>query len=43
VLTYDLDFARRCMELGSLFTAVGADLSILLRGVDRLAEAFKKG
>jgi len=43
VLTYDLDFARRCMELGSLFTAVGADLSILLRGVKRLAGEFKAG
>ena len=41
VLTYDLDFARRCMELGSLFTAVGADLSVLLRGVERLAGEFK--
>jgi 4-hydroxy-2-oxoheptanedioate aldolase len=41
VLTYDLDFARRCMELGTLFTAVGADLSILLRGVERLAGEFK--
>lgn len=42
VLTYDIDFARRCMELGSLFTAVGADLAILMRGVDRLAGEFKK-
>lgn len=41
VLTYDIDFARRCMELGSLFTAVGADLSLLMRGVDRLAVEFK--
>lgn len=43
VLTYDLDFARRCMDLGSLFTAVGADLAILTRGVDRLAAEFRKG
>jgi 4-hydroxy-2-oxoheptanedioate aldolase len=43
VLTYDLDFARRCMELGTLFTAVGADLAILVRGVDRLASEFKSG
>lgn len=43
VLTYDRDFARRCMELGSLFTAVGADLSILLRGVEGLAGEFKAG
>ena len=43
VLTYDLDFARRCMDLGTLFTAVGADLAILVRGVDRLAGEFKAG
>lgn len=43
VLTYDYDFARRCMELGTLFTAVGADLSILLRGVESLADSFKSG
>jgi len=43
VLTYDHDFARRCMELGTLFTAVGADLSILLRGVESLADSFKSG
>ena len=41
VLTYNLDFARRCMELGSVFTAVGADLSILIRGVETLAGEFK--
>lgn len=41
VLTYDIDFARRCMALGSLFTAVGADLSILVRGVENLADEFK--
>jgi len=41
VLTYDADFARRFMELGSLFTAVGADLAILVRGVEKLAKDFK--
>jgi 4-hydroxy-2-oxoheptanedioate aldolase len=43
ILTYDIAFARRCMELGTLFTAVGADLSILLRGVEGLAGEFKPG
>lgn len=43
VLTYDVPFARRCMALGSLFTAVGADLAILVRGVERLAGEFKTG
>lgn len=42
ILTYDIAFAQRCMELGTLFTAVGADLAILTRGVDRLAGEFKK-
>jgi len=41
ILTYDITFARRCMELGTLFTAVGADLAILVRGVERLAGEFK--
>lgn len=41
VLTYDAAFARRCMELGTLFTAVGADLAILVRGVEQLARDFK--
>lgn len=41
VLTYDIPFARRCMELGTRFTAVGADLAILVRGVDQLAREFK--
>jgi 4-hydroxy-2-oxoheptanedioate aldolase len=43
ILTYDIAFARRCMELGTLFTAVGADLAILVRGVERLAGEFKTG
>jgi len=43
VLTYDAAFARRCMELGTVFTAVGADLAILVRGVERLAAEFKPG
>ena len=43
ILTYDIAFARRCMELGTLFTAVGADLAILVRGVERLAGEFKPG
>lgn len=42
VLTYDVDFAKRCMALGSRFTAVGADLSLLLRGADRLLSEFKE-
>ena len=41
VLTFDTGFARRCMELGTRFTAVGADLSILLRGAEHMVSEFK--
>ena len=32
--------ARRCIEQGSLFTAVGVDVHLLARGADALAEKF---
>jgi 4-hydroxy-2-oxoheptanedioate aldolase len=41
ILTADEKFARRCIELGALFVAVGADVGILARGADRLAAVFK--
>jgi len=41
ILTADEDFARRCLELGSLFVAVGSDSGLLARGTERLAKAFK--
>jgi 4-hydroxy-2-oxoheptanedioate aldolase len=41
ILTPDEDFARRCLELGSLFVAVGSDSGLLARGTERLARAFK--
>ena len=40
ILTLDDAFARRCMALGTLFTAVGTDGSILSRGADALSAAF---
>jgi 4-hydroxy-2-oxoheptanedioate aldolase len=40
ILTLDPAFARRCIELGTLFTAVGTDGSILSRGADALRSAF---
>ena len=43
VLTGDAAFARRCIELGTTFTAVGIDLSMLARGADALARQFKEG
>lgn len=41
ILTGDEAHARRYIELGCLFTAVGADISILARGAEQLALRFK--
>lgn len=41
ILTFDETQARHYMDVGSLFTAVGMDLSILAREADRLAARFK--
>ncbi len=41
VLATDPAFARRCIELGTTFTAVGADIGILARNSERLAREFK--
>jgi 4-hydroxy-2-oxoheptanedioate aldolase len=41
ILTPDEKQARRYIELGTLFTAVGADLGILARGSEQLAARFK--
>src|SRR5215212_10000157 len=41
ILTGDEKLARRYIELGCLFTAVGADLAILARGSEQLAARFK--
>ena len=35
------DFARRCISLGSTFTAVGGDISLLARAADALAAQFR--
>jgi 4-hydroxy-2-oxoheptanedioate aldolase len=43
ILTGDEALARRCIELGCLFTAVGADIGILARGSEQLAAKFKGG
>ena len=34
-------FARRCLDLGAAFAAVGGDLGILARGTEALAASFK--
>jgi 4-hydroxy-2-oxoheptanedioate aldolase len=41
ILTGDETLARRYIELGCLFTAVGSDLALLARGADALAARFK--
>jgi 4-hydroxy-2-oxoheptanedioate aldolase len=41
ILTGDEEQARRYIELGCRFTAVGADIGILARGAEQLARRFK--
>ena len=41
ILTPDRDFARRCLDLGALFVAVGVDAGLLARATDALAREFK--
>ncbi|HET7413925.1 MAG TPA: aldolase/citrate lyase family protein, partial [Pararhizobium sp.] len=43
ILTPDKAFARRCIELGTLFTAVDVDSNILIQNADRIAREFKGG
>ena len=40
ILTLDENFARRCIELGTLFTAVSVDLAVLVKGVRDLRARF---
>lgn len=42
ILTGDEKLARRYIELGALFVAVGADVGILARGAERLAASFQQ-
>ena len=41
ILTADGTFARRCLDLGCLFVAVGSDSGLLARASERLAKEFK--
>jgi 4-hydroxy-2-oxoheptanedioate aldolase len=41
ILTPDNAIAKRCIELGTTFTAVGVDASILARAAETLAEQFR--
>jgi 4-hydroxy-2-oxoheptanedioate aldolase len=42
ILTGDVTLARRYIERGCLFTAVGSDVGILVKGADQLAQTFKQ-
>jgi 4-hydroxy-2-oxoheptanedioate aldolase len=41
ILTLDIEFARRCIELGTTFTAVAMDVAVLARGTEKIAEQFR--
>jgi len=41
ILTPDPAFARRCIDLGTLFTAVGIDVGTLARSTETLARQFQ--
>ena len=41
ILTPDMAFAQRCIEIGTLFTAVAIDVSIRARGTEAMARQFK--
>lgn len=42
ILTLDNDFAARCIKIGTTFTAVGIDVSLLLNGSEALLAKFRK-
>lgn len=42
ILVGDEQLAKRCIEAGSLFTAVGVDVGILARGAEQLAAKFRR-
>ena len=43
ILSADPTLARRYIELGAAFVAVGVDTTVLMRGLQTLAGAFKAG
>jgi len=43
ILTPDKSFARRCIELGTTFTAVDVDANILIQNANRIARDFGCG
>ncbi|MCB6179688.1 HpcH/HpaI aldolase/citrate lyase family protein [Rhodobacter sp. Har01] len=43
ILTLDQGFARRCVGLGTTFTAVGVDMALLRQAATGLAQVFGRG
>ncbi len=43
ILATDAAFARACIAAGTTFTAVGVDMSLLVRAADHLAASFRPG
>lgn len=43
ILTFDQDFARRCIGWGTTFTAVGMDLALMVQGARALSATFRAG
>ena len=43
ILSADPTLARRYIELGAAFVAVGVDTTVLMRGLQSLAATFKDG
>jgi 4-hydroxy-2-oxoheptanedioate aldolase len=43
ILVTDEALAKRCLDAGALFTAVGSDAGILARGADALAAKYGRG
>ena len=43
ILTTNEEWAHRYIELGSLFTAVGVDMALLMQSAEALAQRFKGG
>ncbi|MFG1230273.1 4-hydroxy-2-oxoheptanedioate aldolase [Xanthobacter wiegelii] len=41
ILTGDTAFAKRCIDLGTTFTAIGVDAGILARNLEQLLSAFR--
>lgn len=43
ILTPDTTFAKRCIDIGTHFTAVAIDVGILARGTEAVSRQFKQG